>query len=207
MVKLLAGSARWGILVALLVAVLLGVGTYLQDREAIPGRVAPVQPTTGATSTAPVGTATGAPSTAPSSEDGRDAKIAPSGYAQSCASAFPWGQPVAKPFVCLQSPKASDSVTPTFTLRGYAGGAFENTLVVTVVADMAGGTRVPPQDAIRVPVTYTAPDAGMPGVWQLGVNLGGLPDGEGKLHIEVFAESPKDGSRLAWATLDARLQR
>lgn len=207
MVNLMARSARWLTLVALLVVVLLGMGTYLQDREAVPGKVAPVQPTSGATSTVPGVTTSSVPTAVPPSEEGRDAKVAPSAYAQSCASAFPWAQPVTKPFVCLQSPKASDPVAPTFTLRGYAGGAFENTLVVTVVAEMANGTRVPPQDAIRVPVTYTAPDVGMPGVWQLSVNLGGLPEGEGKLHIEVFAESPKDGARIASATLDARLQR
>ena len=192
MVKLLLGAIRWVVLVGALVVVLLGVGKLVQDREVLPGAITPTP---------------GPNATVPANDEGRDAKVAPSGYAQSCASGIPWGQQVTRPFICIQSPKAGDSVPAGFTLRGYAGGAFEHTLVATVVAEMANGTRVPPQGAIRVPVTYTAPDIGMPGVWQLNVNLGGLPDGEGKLHIEVFAESPKDGARIAEATLDARLQR
>lgn len=207
MVNFLVRSARWLILVALLVVVLLGVGTYLQNRETPPGKVAPVQPTTGATSTVPGVTTTTVPTAVPPSEEGRDAKVAPSGYAQSCASAFPWGQRVPRPFVCVQAPRAGDPVAPGFVMRGYAGGAFENTLVATIVAEMANGTRVPPTNAIRVPITYTAPDVGMPGVWQLSVNLGGLPEGEGKLHVEVFAESPQDGTRIVEAKFDARLQR
>ena len=183
---------RGAVLVALLVLALLAVGKFLQDREVLPGAVTPTPPPNATVSAA---------------EDGRDPKVAPSGYAQSCAAASPWGQPVTKPFVCVESPRGGDAIAPAFTIRGYAGGAFEQALVATVVAEMTNGTRVPAQDAIRVPVTYTTPAAGTPGMWQLSVNLGGLPEGDGRLHIEVFAERAQGGARIAETKLELRLQR
>ena len=188
-----AGLLRGAILTILLVAMLLFVGRWLQDREDIPDAVAPVQPTTAPTAT---------PGPA---DDGHDAKTAPRGYAESCAASHAWGTQVTKPFICIEQPKAGATVRPSFTLRGYAGGAFENTLVLSVVAEQTNGTRVPATGDIRVPVTYTAPDVGMPGVWEFNVSLGGIAPGGGTIHVEVFAESPKDGSRTMETTLELKL--
>lgn len=188
-----AGLLRGAILTILLVALLLFVGRWLQSREDIPDAVAPVQPTTAPTATPGPG------------DGGRDAKVAPTGYAQSCAAANPWGQQVSKPFICIEQPAGGATVRPSFTLRGYAAGAFENTLVLSVVAQQANGARVPATGDIRVPVTYTAPDIGMPGVWEFNVSLGGIAPGGGTVHVEVFAESPKDGSRMMATTLELKL--
>jgi hypothetical protein len=198
-IKLIRGA----ILIAVLVVVLLGVGKYLQDHETIPGKATPVMPSVTGTS---VGTATVAPSavaTQSPADLGKDAKTPPSGYAQSCAASKPWGQQVTAPFVCLDSPKAGSTVNSNLTISGYAGGAFENSVVLSFYTDTANG-RVPGSGESIVPLVYTAPDIGMPGKISVNISMGGAT--AGTLHLTVSIKSPKDGSNVAQSTVDVKLQ-
>lgn len=188
------------ILVALLAAALLGVGIYLQRTEQVPEQAAPVRPTVGATSTVPTVTAT----VIPPGAEARDPATPPSGYAQSCASAYPWGQRVSKPFVCIDTPKTGATVPTSIQLRGYAGATTEHTLMVSLVAEQVDGTRTPVAGDLRVPVTYTPPGAGMPGLWIFSITLGGLAPEQGTVHIEVFGEA--SGVRLMETKLDLTLK-
>lgn len=192
---------RGAILVAVLVAVLLGVGKYLQDHETIPGKATPVQPSI-------TGTSVGTPAPTPVAESpidqGKDPKTAPAGYAQSCAASKPWGKQVTAPFVCLDAPKAGAAVPGNVTISGYAGGAFENTLVMTFYTE-SGGTRVPTSGESKFPITYTAPDVGMPGKFTVNLNIGGAQHGAA-LHLGVAIESPKDGSKVVETKVDVTIQ-
>lgn len=198
-VKLIRGA----ILLVVLVVVLLVVGKYLQDHETIPGKATPVLPSITGTS---VGTPTPPPisATQTSADLGQDAKTAPSGYAQSCAAAKPWGQQVSAPFVCLDAPKAGTAVPGNVTISGYAGGAFENGIVVTFYTE-SGGTRVPTTGESKFPATYTAPDVGMPGKFSINLSIGGAQHGA-VLHLGAAIESPKDGSKVAETKVDVTIQ-
>jgi hypothetical protein len=130
----------------------------------------------------------------------------PAGYEQSCAAAHPWGQQVSRPFICLDAPASGTRVpngTP-FTLRGYAGGSFENSVVVEWRVTRADGTTAAgaPQ---RMSLTYTAPDLGMPGAWQvnIGMNETGLP---ARVALTAYFTSPKDGARVAEVSTEVVLE-
>ncbi len=67
---------------------------------------------------------------------------APPGYGQSCASTHPWGVQVNAPFACIDEPKPGFS-TPRgsqLAVRGYAGGSFENNVVVELRLLAADGS-------------------------------------------------------------------
>jgi len=127
----------------------------------------------------------------------------PAGYAQSCAKNVSWGKQVTKPFVCLDAPAADTHFArgARLTVRGYAGGSFENNVVV-VLWTLAGGQ--PGARVVTVPVTYTAPDVGMPGGWQVSfvVPTDATP---GLARVLAHFDSPKDGSVVAQATVDVVL--
>jgi hypothetical protein len=132
--------------------------------------------------------------------------VAPSGYGQSCAAAHPWGVQVRAPFVCIDEPTAGYS-TPRgspLLVRGYAGGSFENNVIIELRIVAADGG-LPPGMLARIPLTYAAPDAGMPGAWRTTINLpaSGLPS---TVRVLAYIESPRDGSRVAEATVDIRLR-
>jgi hypothetical protein len=89
-------------------------------------------------------------------------------------------------------------------VRGYAGGSFENNVVVELRLLASDGS-VAPGMLARTSLTYTAPDVGTPGGWQttIGLPASGLPS-----TVRVFAYflSPRDGSRAAEATVDIQLR-
>ena len=125
---------------------------------------APLPPTASATATtSPTATATQTPTAFPTAPAG---PTPPAGYAASCASTFPWAKQVTRPFVCFEEPKAGATVNrgSVLTVRGYAGGSFENNVVVEVRLVNASGV-LAGSTLVQMPVTYVAPDSGMPGFW------------------------------------------
>lgn len=126
----------------------------------------------------------------------------PPGYAVSCASTYPWGKQVTKLFVCIDEPKAGVVVSrgATLVVRGHAGGSFENNVVVEVRTVDAGG-RLAATPLFLKPLTYSAPDIGMPGAWQMVIPI---PANVTPSNARVIAhfESPKDGERVAEASVE-----
>lgn len=173
----------------LLTGVLVAFGTW-RERTASP------RP---ATTPAPAATAR---VSTPAPEDPR---AKPPGYDQSCAASNPWGQPVRAPFICIDTSAATSSpVNHTqILLGGYAGGSFENNVVVEWVVKRADGTRSAP---LKVPLAaYRSPEVGAPGAWQLNVGMSetGLPV---RVRFTAYFESPKDGSRVAEASVEVELR-
>ncbi|MGE3857905.1 MAG: hypothetical protein AB7G21_13190, partial [Dehalococcoidia bacterium] len=119
----------------------------------------------------------------------------PAGYAQSCARDVPWGVQVTKPFICLDGPPAGTQVAPGGRLQvtGYAGGSFENNVVVELWTLV---NRQPLNELVTTPLTYTAPDIGMPGKWEatLVVPPNVAP---GDARVIAHFDSPRDGSVVA----------
>jgi hypothetical protein len=125
---------------------------------------------------------------------------APSGYATSCAAGYPWGRQVTRAFVCIEAPNSGSMVTrgQSVVVRGYAGGSFENNVVVEL-HDANGNVPV------KEPITYTAPDVGMPGFWETRVPMPvGVPLGPARI-VAYFA-SPRDGGIVALASVELRVQ-
>lgn len=152
-------------------------------------------PSPAATSTAsatPVATRT--PSGPPS------ATTPPADYAQSCARDVPWGKQVTKPMLCLDAPAVGARVAHggRLAVQGYAGGSFENNVVIEVrpLAD-----RTPGAVLVMSPVTYSAPDMGMPGGFQLTLTIpASAPAGPAR--ITAHFDSPKDGSVVISESVD-----
>jgi hypothetical protein len=89
----------------------------------------------------------------------------------------------------------------TVTSHGYAGGSFENNVVVELVRVGAGGSSG--TVLARKAVTYAAPDVGMPGAWSVELLVEPpLQRPAGPLRVVAYFESPRDGARVAEATLD-----
>jgi len=130
----------------------------------------------------------------------------PAGYAQSCASAYPWAQQVKVPFVCISEPVggASLSLGGPLEVSGYAGGSFENNVVIEVQRILASGSAAA-EALVLTPLTYVATDAGMPGFWRTTLTL---PSGiaPGPLRVVARFNSPRDGTLVAEATVDITLQ-
>lgn len=176
------------------------------DRSDTPTPAATPTPSPIASAT-PVVTATSSPS-APTTPIGTPTPLPPAGptpppgYAASCASIYPWGKQVTKLFVCIDEPKAGvvGSRGGTLVVRGYAGGSFENNVVVEVRAVDAGG-RLAATPLFLKPLTYSAPDLGMPGAWQMVIPI---PANTTPSNARVIAhfESPKDGERVAEASVE-----
>jgi len=124
----------------------------------------------------------------------------PAGYAQSCAAAAPWGVQVSAPFVCIDAPAAGTTVPPgsDLVVSGYAGGSFESHVLVEVGGVLA---QTASDMVATVPLTYVAPDVGMPGFWSTTIRLpaDGLPS---TLRVTASFSSPRDGSVVASASVD-----
>jgi hypothetical protein len=189
MVKLLLAVVRWVVLVGALVVVLLGVGRLVEGQPLLPQRTPPAAAT---------------PTPGPTTEEARNANKAPKFYAQSCAASHAWAKPVTTPFLCIDVPKSDGTVSPTLRLQGYVGGV-NGPLTAAVFNEMDDGARTPPSGDIRFPIEPVGPGTGMPALWESNIGLGGLPAGQGKLHIEVFAEDAS-GKRTVEAKLDVRMQ-
>ena len=125
----------------------------------------------------------------------------PAGYAQSCAKDAPWGKIVTKAFVCLDAPAKDAHVARggTLTVRGYAGGSFESNVVVEVRPFVAG--QPPASSLVMRPLTYAAPDMGMPGGWQVDLPIPASAP-RGPARVVAHFESPKDGSTVAQTSID-----
>lgn len=82
--------------------------------------------------------------------------------------------------------------------RGFAGGSFENNVVIEFLRlDPAGGIV---EEISREALIYEAPDAGMPGAWSIKLRM---PDPEpGTVRVLAYFESPRDGARVAEAAVD-----
>ncbi len=165
--------------------------------------------TTGPPST----TATSRPSATASPKAGSATPIAapfdpdaePQGYAQSCAAAFPWGRQVTRGFVCIESPyvlqRTPQGVLTGVLVQGYAGGSFENNVVVDLVELAVDGSVA--RTLAREALTYRAPDAGMPGAWSVSLQLSSSgPPPTGRLRVVAHFESPRDGARVAEDSMD-----
>ncbi|MGE0226892.1 MAG: Gmad2 immunoglobulin-like domain-containing protein [Dehalococcoidia bacterium] len=122
---------------------------------------------------------------------------APPGYDTSCAAGYPWGQTVGGPFVCIQFPNSGITPTATVPLSGYAGGSFENNVVVAL-RDENNAT------LLQQSLTYTAPDIGKPGAWQATVPLPAGPASGSPGRIVVYFTSPRDGQVVALDSIELR---
>ncbi|TAK73695.1 MAG: hypothetical protein EPO16_12130 [Dehalococcoidia bacterium] len=166
---------------------------------ATPTSTASAATATATASATPTATASRTPTAFPTGPAG---PTPPAGYATSCAAAFPWGRQVTRPFVCIEEPKAAAAFSRggPLLVRGYAGGSFENNVVVQVRLKDASG-RLPEKPLFQVPLTYVAPDAGMPGFWQVVFTLpGDIQASDGRVTALFF--SPKDGAVVAETSVD-----
>ncbi|TAJ18887.1 MAG: hypothetical protein EPO65_07950 [Dehalococcoidia bacterium] len=177
------------------------------------GSPAPAPTSTSGTATATASkTATVTASTTPSPSTSPTPRSTPTplatgpiGYATSCAAEFPWGKQVTKAFVCIELPQkgASAARGVSLVVRGYAGGSFENNVVVEVrTVDASGALGAAP--LVLKPVTYTAPDMGMPGFWAVELLVPVGPPSNAR--VIAHFESPKDGARVAEASVDITLR-
>jgi hypothetical protein len=150
-----------------------------------PTATASVSPTSSPT---PPPTSTPSPTSTPTG---------PAGYSTSCAAGYPWNLVVAGPFVCIQSPISGITIGTSQALSGYAGGSFENNLVIAV-RDENNAT------LLSVPLTYTSPDAGKPGTWSvtLAVPPGQPSNSPGR--VVVYFTSPRDGQVVSFDSIEVR---
>lgn len=173
-----------------------------------PAASASVSPSPTSTATAASPTATSSPTasaTPTAFPTGPAGPTPPAGYASSCASTFPWGKQVSRPFVCIEVPARGATVArgSSLTVRGYAGGSFENNVVVEVRLVNASGV-LASTPLVQMPQTYVAPDAGMPGYWQAVFTI---PAGQpSDARVIAHFESPRDGERVAEASVDIHLR-
>jgi hypothetical protein len=104
---------------------------------------------------------------------------------------------VTGPFVCIQFPNSGITPTASVPLSGYAGGSFENNVVVAL-RDENNAT------LLQQSLTYTAPDVGKPGVWQTTVPLPPGPASGSPGRIVVYFTSPRDGQVVALDSIELR---
>ncbi|MGE0133859.1 MAG: Gmad2 immunoglobulin-like domain-containing protein [Dehalococcoidia bacterium] len=183
------------LLLALLGALALAACGSDESPEATPTvtqTATPVaSPTLTATSPAtPTATSTATATSTPASG-------APAGYDTSCAAGYPWGQTVGGPFVCIQFPNSGITPSGSVPLSGYAGGSFENNVVVAL-RDESNAT------LLQQSLTYTAPDVGRPGTWQTTVPLPSGPASGSPGRIIVYFTSPRDGQVVALDSIELR---
>lgn len=151
------------------------------------------------TSTAGTGTATSTSTGSPATATATSTPGAPDGYRSSCAAGYPWGEAVSGPFVCIETPDSGVALEDSVRVTGYAGGSFENNVIVEI------------RDANNVtlaqqPVTYEAPALGMPGAWEttMPVPPGQPFDAAGRL-VARF-DSPRDGGTVALDSIEVRFR-
>lgn len=138
----------------------------------------------------------------PSSTPSRPApgQGAPTGYAQSCAKDVPWGVQVSQPFLCLDGPTPGARVArgAAVTVRGWAGGSFENNVVLEL---WSLEDRQPKARLVQVPVTYDALDLGMPGGFERAITVPATAP-SGPMRITAHFDSPRDGAVVRSASVD-----
>ncbi len=101
------------------------------------------------------------------------------------------------PFVCIQVPISGITLGSSVQLSGYAGGSFENNVVIAL-RDENNATLV--QQAL----TYTSPDAGMPGSWQLTLAAPSGQPSNSPGRIIAYFTSPRDGQVVALDSIEVR---
>lgn len=202
----MSARVRLASAVTLAVVLLLAAGcTSKEEPEVVDTPTVRASSTPRATSPTPTSTATGTATVLPTAPPDGTPSVSepPAGYAQSCAREHPWGQQVSQPFVCLES-AANRVEQPKFLdVTGYAGGSFENNVVIEVFEVTSANTLG--NLLAREALVYRAPDAGMPGrVFATLV----LPDDfpRGAARVVAFFDSPRDGARVAEATLSLTLR-
>lgn len=188
-------------------ALALVVGTAILAGCAEPVRGPAPTPTTSAAPSAAAGTpVTPIPPQPPASPTPSGSPTAPAGprppagYAQSCAKDVRWGVQVAQPFLCLDAPVTGARVTrgAAVAVRGWAGGSFENNVVLELWTLDGGTVRA---RLVQVPVTYVAPDAGMPGGFERTLTVPATAP-RGPMRLVAHFDSPRDGSVVRSASVD-----
>jgi hypothetical protein len=162
-----------------------------------PASTITVTATSTVTSTATTTSTATSTATTPATATGTSTPSAPAGYSTSCAAGYPWGQVVTGPFVCIQSPISGITLGSSVQLSGYAGGSFENNVVVAL-RDENNATLV------NQPLTYTAPGVGMPGSWQVTLSVPSGPPSNSPGRIVVYFTSPRDGQVVALDSIEVR---
>ena len=179
-------------------AMVLGCSEVSPPTAAPTPSTRPIPPTVGPTTT-PLAS-TPAPTVATAS--------APGGYERSCAAEFPWARQVSRAFVCLESAASRPDNALLIDVRGYAGGSFENNVVLELWTVDSG------QPLLRRALTYTAPDVGMPGYFATTFNIEDpAKPGDrrpqyqpGPARVVAHFDSPRDGSRVAEDVIDFTLR-
>lgn len=100
----------------------------------------------------------------------------PVGYAGSCAAGRPWDVLGSDPFVCIDSPTAGKHVARGIPLvvQGYAGGSFENNVVVDVYRILTDGT-LDSKPILQTATTARTAGGFGPGRWELTLNTPSTP--------------------------------
>ncbi len=148
--------------------------------------------------TAPTATSTAiATSTVIASPTPTSTSTAPAGYSTSCAAGYPWGQIVTGPFVCIQSPISGVTLGVSVSLSGYAGGSFENNVVIAL-RDENNAT------LLQQALTYTSPNPGMPGSWLLTLAVPPGQPSNSPGRIIAYFTSPRDGQVVALDSIEVR---
>jgi hypothetical protein len=104
---------------------------------------------------------------------------------------------VSGPFVCIQSPNSGITLGNTVQVTGYAGGSFENNVVIAI-RDENNVTLA--QQA----VAYLAPGAGMPGTWQFTSPVPPGQPANAPGRIVAYFESPRDGGVVVLDSIEMR---
>ena len=107
--------------------------------------------------------------------------------------------------MCIDSPyvlqRTPQGALTGVIVQGYAGGSFENNVVVAVVEVAPDGSTG--RTLAREALTYRAPGVGMPGAWSVSLQLPSSgPPPTGRLRVVAYFESPRDGSRAAEDSVD-----
>ena len=104
---------------------------------------------------------------------------------------------VTGPFVCIQTPISGVTVGTSLALTGYAGGSFENNIVIAL-RDENNLTLVSQS------LTYTSPDVGKPGTWAVTIAVPpGQPSNSPGRVVAYFA-SPRDGLVVGFDSIEIR---
>ena len=189
-----------------LVAGMALIATACTSPSPVPATATPTRtfeatpPATATPARTPSPAATSTASPTPTGTRTPSAATPPAGYAQSCARDVPWGKQVTKPMLCLDAPAVGAQVAHggRLAVQGDAGGSFENNVVIEI---RPLANRTPGAVLVMSPVTYSAPDMGVPGGFHLTLTIpASAPAGPAR--VTAHFDSPKDGSVVISESVD-----